>query len=71
MMTPTTDDRFRYNLLAERINELGALLVAARRADPGFLSQIKAERAARRPFPDGRGNGAGCPPMRETAEGVI
>jgi hypothetical protein len=38
MATPTAEDRFKYNLLAERINELGAILVAACRADPGFLS---------------------------------
>ena len=39
MATPTAEDRFKYNLLAERINELGAILVAACRADPGCAQQ--------------------------------
>jgi hypothetical protein len=40
-MAPTADpglDRFRYNLLAARINELGAIWSAAYRADREFRS---------------------------------
>jgi hypothetical protein len=36
---PTPQERFKYNLLAERINELGAFLVAARRAEPELCTE--------------------------------
>ncbi|MBV8108202.1 MAG: hypothetical protein JOZ35_11610 [Hyphomicrobiales bacterium] len=37
-MASTAEDCWRYNLLAERINELGAIWSAACRADPEFRS---------------------------------